>query len=141
MRHHHDGHFLARIQLIEELKHEFGTFAVKVSGRFVGEKERRTRDNRASNRNALLLPARKLRWEMSCAICEPNGGERLHGALCAFSTTEWREQQRKLHILKRCQYWNEVVRLEDDADFLRTPRSKRIAPHVHQVVIANPQFT
>src|ERR1700730_13983545 len=67
VRYQNDRETLA-VQLLEHV-HDFdrGT-AVEVSGRFVREKDRRVIYQRTGNRDALLLTAGKLRWEMVGAI-------------------------------------------------------------------------
>ena len=57
---------------------------VEVPGRLVGEQDRRVVDQRARDRDALLLPARQLVRMVVGAVAEPDQLEHLHGALVPF---------------------------------------------------------
>ena len=60
-----------RCQLVEDREDLVGRLAVEVSGRLVGEDERRVGDQGAGDRDALLLPTRQLLRPVIRAVVRP----------------------------------------------------------------------
>ena len=57
MRDHDDGLAVFLVEQLQQAQHFFGGVAVKVAGGFVADQEGRVGNNRACNRDALLLAA------------------------------------------------------------------------------------
>jgi hypothetical protein len=68
VRHQQDGAALG-VQVGQQ-SHDLATsIQIEIAGRFVSQNERRVVDQRAGNRDALLLTSRQLGSEMACARC------------------------------------------------------------------------
>src|SRR5438874_241147 len=93
--------------------------------RLVSEQQRRIRDDRPRDRDALLLSARELPRVVLLAIGQPDDAERRHHVLAALFLGERGQQQRQLDVLERRQHGNQVVELKDEADVARAPRGQR----------------
>ena len=90
---------------------------VEVAGRLVGEHDRRPRDERAGDRDALLLAAGELRR----AVAEPLR----RGRPCRISSSHplgvrlaAGEREREHDVLGRREHRQQVEELEDEADVL-----------------------
>src|SRR5438094_2783024 len=64
MRHQDEDGFLPPVQLQQQTGHYSGRSFVQVAGRFVAQQQKRPQNQRAGQRGALLLTARKLRGPM-----------------------------------------------------------------------------
>src|ERR671937_2284476 len=74
----HYGRLLIRVdRLAHELEDLAARRRVEVAGRLVGEDDRRTADERASNRDALLLAAGELRRPVRTAVGQADAVEQL----------------------------------------------------------------
>ena len=91
--------------------------AVEGAGRLVGEDEARLVDERARDRDALLLAAGELRRAMMRAIGEADAGERRH-APCSrrVRAVDAGIDHRQLDIAERVGARQQVELLEDEAD-------------------------
>ena len=99
--------------------------AVEVAGRLVGDDQRRIGDQRARDRDALLLAAGQL-----VRVVRPSRSARPTSA-SAVATRSRRsrrdsdgELQRQLDVLERGQHRHQVVELEDEADVRGAPRGE-----------------
>ena len=101
----------------EEVDHVGAGLRVEVAGRLVGEDHARLDDERARDRDALLLAARELRRQVRRALDEPDLGEQPERALAraplpetpsgaSATSTFWTRGQRR----------DQVVVLEDEAE-------------------------
>ena len=100
VRDQHDG--LSRVvQLLEDAHDFFRCARVEIAGRLVRKKNRRVRDERACDGDALLLPARQLRGLILFAARESDAmqrGERRFAPLIA-RPSELAVKQRQLDVL------------------------------------------
>ena len=76
-----------RDQPLEDRHHLVRGLGVEVAGRLVGHDDRRVADERARDRDALLLAARQLVRVVVRAVVEADAVERLHRALVALAAT------------------------------------------------------
>ena len=72
MRDQEDRDAALRVQPLEDAHHFDAGARVEVAGRLVGQDDRRLVDQRARDRDALLLPARQLVGMMVSALAEPD---------------------------------------------------------------------
>ena len=87
---------------------------VEVAGRLVGKEHGRPRDERATDRHALLLAARQLRGPVRAPVGQPHlRDERVDPVVVRLRA---RELQRQGHVLLRRQHRQQVEELEDEAD-------------------------
>ena len=96
-----------------------GRARVEVARRLVGEQSAGSRDERARDRDALLLAAGELARLVVEAVAEPDalergGGQRARVALPAAAVVE----QRQLDVLQRARARQQVEALEDEAELL-----------------------
>ena len=89
------------VQTVEEVEHLAGRRGVEVSGGLVGEDDRGIGDDRARDRDALLLAARQLRRLVLGAIREPDHLERGAGPLRPLARLHSRVDQRQLDVAER----------------------------------------
>src|ERR1700733_3089586 len=89
---------------------------VEVAGRLVGEQHLGLLDQRAGDRDALLLAAGQLGREVPGPVGEPDRGERLGRARLARRVADPERYQRRLDVLLRRQRRYQVERLEDEPD-------------------------
>jgi len=101
--------------------------AIEVAGRLVAQQKLRVGNDRAGNRDALLLTARHLARIMLCPVGEVDDVQRRRGAPAPLSGSELGEQQRQLNVLRRTQHWHQIIELEDEAD-VRRPPAGELAP-------------
>ena len=94
---HHDRP-AERVQAGEDVEHLLRRRAVEVSGRLVGEHDRRVGDDRARDRGALLLAAGELRRSVQRAVGEPDGRDRLERARASLGPVHPRVDQRQLDV-------------------------------------------
>ena len=106
------------VQLLEQLDDLLGGAAVERAGRLVGEDDMRVVDQRAGDRHALLLPARKLRRLVVLAMGEPDLGEARLGLLARAGMPVPRIEEGERHIVEGARPRQQVEGLEDEADLL-----------------------
>src|SRR5690606_20111500 len=103
------------MELGKERHHGLTILRVEVTGRLVGQQDRRLADQRARDRDALLPAARELRRTMPHAT--RHAPERLEHALLALLLAQARAiRQRQLDVLEHREVADQVERLEYEAD-------------------------
>ena len=113
---HHDRLVELVDGLAKEVEHLGAGAGVEVAGRLVGEDDRRARDERARDRDALLLAARELGGPMRAAVVEADGVDQVIDPLVVDVAAGDRERQDD--VLLRRQDGQQVEGLEDEADLL-----------------------
>ncbi len=108
------GRPVCLVQLKEEIGNRLGVLEVEIASGFVGEENARLARECAGDRDPLLFAARKA----SRFVCEPmgqtNGGQ---GRLCPLAgVREVADLKREGDIVERRQGWQQVKRLEHEAD-------------------------
>ena len=93
-----------------------GGLLVEVARRLVGQQHRRAHDQRARDRNPLLLPARQHPGPMREPFAEPDAAQQLLGARPRLGHRDARDPHRHLGVLERGELRQEVVKLEDEPD-------------------------
>src|SRR5581483_10020684 len=103
--------------VLEEVDDAPGGLVVQVAGRLVRDQDRQLRDDRARDGDALLLATRKLVWERAPAVAEPNGLERVQGALTRLFVRDpdVAHLEPERDVLERGQPRQELVVLEHHA--------------------------
>ena len=102
--------------LAQELEDLAAGLGVEVAGRLVREDDGRLRDQRAGDRDALLLAARELGRTVAAAILEADRLDQLvaPGLVRVLA----RDRQRQRDVLLGAQHRQQVEELEDEADVL-----------------------
>src|SRR6267143_497539 len=124
VRHHQDG-VSGVVQFAENLDDDGFVGFVEIAGWLIGENDLRLIDQRARNRNALLLAAGELRGEMRQAVTEAHALQRFFSLLLVGDAMEI---LREHYIFKRREIRHQMKLLEDKADFFRAV--------THQLVFA-----
>jgi len=77
VRDENDGCALRAIEFVNDAQNVLSRFRVEVAGRFVAQQDGGIVGERARDGDALLLPSRKLRGKMICAVTQANAFEQL----------------------------------------------------------------
>ncbi|MDF2697656.1 MAG: uncharacterized protein K0S65_6039 [Labilithrix sp.] len=112
----HDRDPAIAVQPLQEGKDLEARPRIEIARRLVGEEHRRPSDERARDRDALLLTAGELIRCMMHAIREPHGRQRLERLLAPLAHRDAAIDERELHVLERRGAWQEVEALKDEAD-------------------------
>ena len=124
-----DDRVSARVQLLEE-RHDLASgLRVQVSGRLVGEEDRRIVDERPRDRDALTLSAGELVRLVRHPVREAHGLQRLDGPLAALAARQTRIDERELDLLQSVRAREQVERLKHEADLLVADRGKLVVGH------------
>ena len=120
VRDQQDGDALLGIQALKDAHHFDARSRVEVAGRLVGENQRRLIDQRARNRDALLLPARQLIRMMVRALAEAHRFQRGHGARVPLGRFHRlvRVEQRQLDVIERRGARQQVEPLKHEPDLV-----------------------
>ena len=113
-------------RLVQQLEDLAAGLRVEVAGRLVGEDDCRAGDERARDRDALLLAAGELGGPVGQAVGEPDPLDEIPEELLVRLLAGERERQR--HVLLGGQHREQVEELEDEADVL--------APDLRDVLVA-----
>jgi hypothetical protein len=118
MRYHHNS-YAAIIQLLENTHDFHAGAAVKIAGWFIGQNYFGIANQRARNRDALLLPAGKLAWMMIRAAGEPDYAENSirFFTQCGISEAMRAVKQRELHIFPSRRARQQIKILENETEF------------------------
>ena len=101
---------------VEEIEERLRRVRIETAGRLIGEEDSRTVDERAGERNALLLAGRELRRTVEGPIAQADPLEEWTRARLAGRFGPAREDLRERHILDRREVRQESERLEHEAD-------------------------
>src|SRR6267142_7194182 len=137
VRDHDDRLEKLPIELCKQAQDVFRRFGVQVARRFIRDQNRRVGDNGARDRDALLLPARKLPRIMFHAVCQT---DRLKGGVdvsLSFGFAQMRQEQGQFDIFKCGQDGNQIVKLKHQANVPRAPRCQLAFVHRGNVFFAD----
>src|SRR5690606_6682228 len=109
-----------------------GELRVEVSGRFVGEDERRFADDRAGNRDALLLATREDARRVRAPALEADALEGLTDAIANQARGKAEHLEGDGDVLEHAPGLDELEVLEDDADVAPEERD-RLCPKANDV--------
>ena len=111
---HQNGLFIPAGRFFEQGNHLACVLRIQITGRLVGQNERRPGDECAADGDALLLPAGQLTWQMVAAFVKAKHCEQfLQIGFVRFLVIE---QHRKNDVLLDGQLRDEIKTLEDEAD-------------------------
>jgi hypothetical protein len=99
---------------------------VEVTGRFVGEQNRRIHRQGAGDGDALPFAARQFVGEVRQPMIELDEGQQFTGARVHFGARPASQVQRQADVFERCQSWQQVEELEDESDFVAPDASQGI---------------
>jgi len=105
---------------------------VEITGRLIGNQNRRMRRERTCQRDALLLAARQLRRIVIDTLAQSDRGQFLRGALEGIAGA--REFERHRDVLQRRHGGDQVERLEHDADMPSAKARERVLVERAQVL-------
>ena len=138
VRHHDDRLLELLVQPLQQREDFRRRLRIEVAGRLVGDEQRRIGDDRAGDRDALLLAAGELPRIVLSPGRRARRCERGHDVLAALRLRELRQQQRQLDVLERRQHRDQVVELEDEPDVPRAPRGERALGQAADLGVADP---
>ena len=121
VRDHQHRDAALEVQPLEDPHHLDAGARVEVAGRLVGEQDRRVGDERARDRDALLLTAGQLIRVMIGALAEADRRRALPSRACAVPTAfifAAAVEQRQLDVVERGRSRQQVESLKDEADLL-----------------------
>ncbi len=99
-----------------EIEHLLCGVRIEISGRLVGEEERRVLDERAGDGDTLLLAARQLAGPVPLACVEADAREQIAGSPSRLVDPEPTDQRGDHHVVERVLVGEEMMELEDEAD-------------------------
>ncbi len=111
----HDGAPFG-VEVGEDREHVLGRVGVEVAGRLVGEDQRGVGDDRAGDRDALLLAAGELGGEVVQAVGHAHRRQRPFGAAAALGAVQAGVGERQFDVGERGGAGDEVEGLEDEAE-------------------------
>src|SRR5690606_2396610 len=114
VRDQHERRAALAVQLLEQMDDRLARAGVEIAGRLVGEQDARLVDERAGERDPLLLAARKLRGIVIEPVAEADPAEQLRGPPADVRVAS--QLERYLHVLAGRQRRNQLERLEHEAD-------------------------
>ncbi len=115
----HDERRALRLIELPQKQHQVSPGGrVQISGRFVGQDERRIVGQGARHCHALALPAGELAGKMAGPVGQADQPQQFVGARPSGFGRE-PAQHRHFHVLQRRERWQQVVELEDEADGAR----------------------
>jgi hypothetical protein len=117
------------VKFAEEIEDLAAGLRIEVSGRLVGEEERRLVDECPRDGDALALTAGQLVRLMAHPILETDGDQRLFGQLAPLRTWNLRVDERQLHVLQRCGARQKIECLEDETDLLVAHSGQLVVIH------------
>jgi len=136
VRDHQDRDVLLRIQPRQELHDLHRAFAVEIAGRFVGEQHVGTRDQRAGDRDALLLATGEFGRGVVPPVREADGVEARHRRIPTRALFVAAVEQRQFDILQRGRAREQVEPLEHEAEIFPPEQRALVAVERLDVVAA-----
>jgi len=128
MRHDQDGEIALDVEPLKDAHHLDARPRIEVPGRFIGEQQDRTIDQRAGNCHALLLPAGHLTALVVHPIGEADGLQCRQRAAPACRRGNPRViQQWQFDVLEGRRPGQQVEALEDEANFV-IPHERELIP-------------
>src|SRR5690606_3719220 len=116
VRDEHERRPALAVQFLHQRDGAFAGRGVEISGRLVGEQDPRLVDERARERDALLLAARELRRIMIEPAAQAHALEQRRGPRRDVAVAA--QLERHLYVLERGQRRQELERLKDEADVI-----------------------
>ena len=126
VRDHDERDTLRAIQLHEQIGEPRGVHAVERAGGFVGEQQFRLIDERPRHRRALPFPTRKLRGPMRKPVRKPDRREQFLRALAGLRGRARLRERGHEHVFEDRALWEQVMKLEDEADRFIAKRGERL---------------
>src|SRR6185436_14160344 len=117
---HDDDRLSVSVQLVEQGEDLDARLRIEITGRLVGEQDRRIRDERARDRDPLALTARELVRQVIRAVGETDALEHALGLGLALREAQPAVDQRLHDVLQRVRTRQQVEALKDEADLLIT---------------------
>jgi hypothetical protein len=114
--HHADGGAGA-VQLAQQVHDGFAVLGVEVTGRLVGEQNRRLAGDGSCHGDTLLLTTGELGGQMLRSVRHANALQGGVGAFATLGRLHATVDQWQLHILEDGEVTNEIEALENEADF------------------------
>src|SRR6185503_11627037 len=99
VRDDHDGVPLFLVELAQDAQDLLPGLGVEVAGRFVSENQLGREQERACDRDPLLLAARELRRQMVLPVTEPDALDQRLGAFADCAVAPFRDDGRQRHVL------------------------------------------
>src|SRR5471030_1751208 len=140
VRDEHDRDAALVLEPLEDVHHLDARAAVEIAGWLVGEENRRVVEQRARDRDALLLAAGQLIRMMISAVGEADCLERGKRAAPPFGRRDFRRtiQERQLDVLHRRRAREQVEALEDEPDLAVANRRELVVVQAGDVAILEP---
>ena len=113
MCHQHQRRMLGTMQIEHEIDDPFTCHGIKAARGLVGEQKGRMHHERAGKRDTLLFTSGKRRRIVIEAMCETNLVKHRDGAVPGVAACQF---EGKHHVFERGQVWQQLKRLEYEAD-------------------------
>src|SRR6266850_2486706 len=123
---HHDDRRAGFVDLRQQRHNRVAVLGVQVSRGLVGKNQLRVRNERTRDRDALLLPARKLMRQVPGPVRNTDALEGSAHTAPALATRYPPVQQRHLHVFRYVEIVDEVETLEDETNAC-TPQRRELA--------------
>ena len=106
------------VNRLEQIEHRLAVARIEISGRLVGQQQRRPVDDGASDRDALHLAAGQLVRKMPRPLGQADPVEHFMHTLLDVAARDARQRQRERDVLEDIQRRDEIEELKDVADRL-----------------------
>ena len=131
---------MPRMHLAQQPMKRRSCVLVEVAGGFVREQEGGAHDQRPSDRDPLLLPARQHTRTMITSVSEANLLEKLFGASSSLRHRDSGDPKRHGHVLEGAELREKMVKLKDEANPLVAEQVKRLPSERTDHRVADPHL-
>ena len=137
VRHHDNSQVVLAVQGAQE-RHDLGArLGIEIAGGLIGQQQRRSIYQRASDGDALLLATGKLCRAMFEAVIEPHALQRFVRAPSPLSTVNFGEAQWQLDILFHAHCGDQVERLKNNAHGFSPMPRQLLRTHAGELAAKN----
>ncbi len=105
------------VDLLEQIMNAFASSAVEIACRLICQEHSRLGDERSRQCDSRLLPARQLARPVRCAIIESHPFKHPLRALARSCVRATTDEQRHHNIFKSCELGQQMMKLENEANF------------------------
>ncbi len=115
---HNQCHAAGLLEAGQQLHDSRGVRAVQISGRLIGQQNRRIISQRPGYRYALPFPSGKLTRVLAHAMFQPHFAQQCLGTLPTCAAAIGHSEHGSLHVFNSTQCRQQVERLKDEADMV-----------------------
>jgi hypothetical protein len=114
---HHTNGCSLLMKLAQQIHHCLAVGGVKIAGRLVCQQNKRISGDCSGNRDALLLPARKLAWKMLASMGHSNTFQSIHDAPLSLCRSQTAIGERQFYVFEHVKVADQIETLKYKPDF------------------------